>query len=519
MSPISQLRKWFFGSRKLKIQIVGLSGKTEMLYTFKNAVNPGDGCSRFSKHNYVSHLMGPETLVWFIHDCTVDVDAMYLLEFVDTMKSKGAKYIWVLLSKQDLLPQEGREKTVGQHRQKLEDVLEKHARPAGIAWFIVDEPGFNVKTPSYVLSFVKSVTQTVVQLDKEPELKYKKQKSEALSSKPTEKELRDKIITSEIKSGDEFWQAFLSADITSWSHLDHLQAGYLVMLESIEHGHGLLRCATTFLEHLTRLREARPDVFRNSAHFTMTAFWILQLRLATFNFQYDLHDGAPPSKNDFRSILLHTPSLLYGQLWAFYYTKDVLFSADARTNFAMPDIKPFPQVTRPMVTAWAEGKDETQAYEDLEALKGPFTGPERVPRWAFELIRNVLRNDLRRGKALKEGLEELQADTVRLRSLHPELLASGDMPPYSETQAYFWAQLIHIKLRTLLDEPRKDDASATSDGTRYDDLSYEEFKEMSGFTGLEWKEYYSRDVWESVEARIAFVNPDKKPLLDVLKVS
>lgn len=135
--------------------------------------------------------------------------------------------------------------------------------------------------------FVKgvAVAQKIAELDKEKGLKCYKAGDEPIFKVPSDEELRAQVESAEIKVAYVFWEVFLSANLTSWNHLGHLQAGYLVMLQSIERKHGMLKCASTFLEHLARLREARPDVFRNTAHFTMTAFWIIQLRIAIFNFQ------------------------------------------------------------------------------------------------------------------------------------------------------------------------------------------------------------------------------------------
>lgn len=186
---------------------------------------------------------------------------------MQAMKSKGPKFLWVIMSKQDLLPPDERERIVSEHRQMLEAILKKDADPAGITWFLVDTPGFNLKSGNFARPFLKDVAATIMSLDKERELKYERAKDDAVKfNMPGVDELRARIEASEIKSAGDFWEVFTTADLTSWKHVDHLQAGYLVMLQSIEQGHGLLKCASTFLEHLARLRETRPDVFRNSAH-------------------------------------------------------------------------------------------------------------------------------------------------------------------------------------------------------------------------------------------------------------
>ncbi|KUI62537.1 hypothetical protein VP1G_09657 [Cytospora mali] len=155
----------------------------------------------------------------------------------------------------------------------------------------------------------------------------------------------------------------------------------------------------------------------------MTAFWIIQLRIAIITFQYDANDGSIPTENDFRAIMMHTPSLMSIRLWTLYYTKEVLVAPEVRTKFAMPNLQPFPKVAKPLLKSLAEGmvgveEEEEEEEEDLCVHELPdtrFIGPD-----------------------LKKALAELQADTMRFRANYPKLADDGDVPPYSETQAYFW---------------------------------------------------------------------------------
>lgn len=254
----------------------------------------------------------------------------------------------------------------------------------------------------------------------------------------------------------------------------------------------------------------------------MTAFWIIQLRVATFQFQHDVNNGQAPGQDDFRSVLLHMPSLLYGRLWSFYYSKTALFAPAARDKFVMPDLQPFPQVTRTLADAIAQGQDDVAGGESMPMLPedpNALVGPERLPRWALAVVQNVLKSSLRRGAALKEGLAALQTDTIKLRAHHPQLAGTGAVQPYSETQAYVWVQLVHARLGSIAMAAQKGAQGKTALGEEnVEDMAYGTFREVCGITGLEWQAHYSEDLWYSMEARLKFVNPDKAPLLDVLKV-
>lgn len=209
--------------------------------------------------------MTPETLVWFVHDCTRN--EFSLDSYIKGMNEKGAQYIWVILNKQDLLPPNERQDIVSDHWRKLEAILKQKAEPLGISWYVVDTPGFDARKGSFVRPFVKSVTQTVLHVNTKAELKHQKTIDEAMLSMTGKDELRKKAEQTQLMPGEEFWKAFASAEeLTSWNHTDHLQAGYLVMLQSVQQGDGLLKCSDVFLRHLMRLRRSRPDVFRNTSH-------------------------------------------------------------------------------------------------------------------------------------------------------------------------------------------------------------------------------------------------------------
>lgn len=247
-----------------------------------------EGCSKFINKNGPFHFMTSETVVWYVHDCSVPLSMMWIKEYVQAMEKRGAKYLWVILSQQDKLPVEGNERAnaVAKHKKALLDYLQEAAASAGITWFVVDEPGFNAQEGAkYVLPFVKGVTRTL--LDVEP-ARYggqrvaKKsldeaagtQQSLALQQGALGHDALVRVRFEQVEKGEGtalrdvglFWENFMQVRLTSWSHVDHLEAGYLVLLRSMERKHGLLKTASTFLEHLARLREARPDIFRNTAH-------------------------------------------------------------------------------------------------------------------------------------------------------------------------------------------------------------------------------------------------------------
>lgn len=101
---------------------------------------------------------------------------------------------------------------------------------------------------------------------------------------------------------------------------------------------------------------------------------------------------------------------------------------------------------------------------------------------------------------------------MKIRATHPKLIDDGDVPPYSETQAYFWIQYVHRLLSVLDNEVVVNDGKSLQSDTDVDGLSFEQFKVISRIDPSVWQVYYSQDLWESVGARLHFMNPDKKPL-------
>lgn len=230
-------------------------------------------------------------MVWHIHDCSLpDPSLESIAETVQGMKEKGAKYLWVLLSEQHVLSPKGDERAlaVAKHKETLDAFLQESATPAGITWFFVDEPGFNLYDGTkYVLPFIKGVAKTLLEIEEKKKniqgttatsasnKNKNKNNNEALALR--EKARNDEILSKRLEQVEKaesdglrevavFWDNFLHARLTSWTHVDHLEAGYLVLLRSMEQGHGLLKTASVFMEHLERLRAARPDIFRNTAH-------------------------------------------------------------------------------------------------------------------------------------------------------------------------------------------------------------------------------------------------------------
>lgn len=229
----------------------------------------------------------------------------------------------------------------------------------------------------------------------------------------------------------------------------------------------------------------------------MTIFWLLQLQNAIL--KHKLHTGKEkfPSWNDFQQVLLYTPSLMNTGLWRLYYSKEHMFSETARESWSLPDLRPVPGLSS----------------LNHDSLPGQISNPDRLLQYAFAVVQYTLTSGARRGQVVKEALDSLKMTTIRLRT------TNSSVPPYSETQAYFWIQVVHAAIQSLEAAP----GSSTSERSIVDvpasRISSATLSALFELNSSTWKRYYSEKVWNSISARMAFVQPDLKPVPNVITIS
>jgi hypothetical protein len=222
--------------------------------------------------------MGKDRFVLFVLDChdhdRLEEGLEELRFATDLMIEAGGKHIWVMINKQDLLPEGQRDEIVQNQRERCIKVLEPFKDKCFTEVF--DLPGLSSKS-GYQLDKVLARLRQVM-LNEKPKPKASlnsppppaegKEVKLAIPAPPTRDELIERVkkAASDISSHDVFWKEFLSAEIPAWDHYTHLRAGYFVMLEGLSVGSSIMDCAEDFIEHLGRLRAAHPDRFRNTTH-------------------------------------------------------------------------------------------------------------------------------------------------------------------------------------------------------------------------------------------------------------
>lgn len=239
----------------------------------------------------------------------------------------------------------------------------------------------------------------------------------------------------------------------------------------------------------------------------MTTFYLHSIHTAILAFMDSQNPShALPKPTQFSDFLLANPHLMDSSLWSAYYSKQLLFSPAAKSAWRLPDLKPLPDHIR---------FSHTDDDDDGGATRKP-TDPrpaekDHLRRFAFATLQRVKRTGARRGKVVKEALNALQQHTMGLRA------RGADIDPYSETQAYFWIQLLHAAVASL------GAGAGAGAGIDVAGLSYESFVLL--FPDLmrrrdkgreAWRPHYTEKAWESLQARMAVVLPGRAPLPNLI---
>ncbi|RGP60969.1 ADP-ribosylation factor 6 [Fusarium sporotrichioides] len=440
------------------------------------------------------HYMLKDRFVIFIQSCEdldpdrVEFSFEYLRMAMGMMESFEAKNMFILFNKHDHLSPEEAAKVVKELKSQIEKEIKPYENKLDVR--ILDYPGLSALHGTQLHAAMEEIRTTLKPAKPTQNVKAEIEQRE---KGPSEDELVNRIKQGNATSVDAqtFWKGFLDGSLDSWDHYTHLRAGFFVIRDCFARGLGLLDSADEFMAHLNRLREGNPERFRNTAHRTMTIFWLHQIQVAAIEYQAKKASEKFPEQEEYADIVFSAPHLMNSGLWRAYYTKDLLFTPQAKEDWHIPDIRPLPTISQ--VT---EQPHQKMAGNDTD----------RLPRFAFSVVQKTLSSQLRRGGLVKQALEALQSSTMRLRAV------DSSIPPYSETQAYFWIQIIHAYLGTLQAQDSSRESRFSGSPTS---LTFEAFKSLFDITGDEWRQYYSQSLWESIPARMSFVNPDKKALPNV----
>ncbi|KAM7206123.1 P-loop containing nucleoside triphosphate hydrolase protein [Naviculisporaceae sp. PSN 640] len=168
---------------------------------------------------------------------------------------------------------------------------------------------------------------------------------------------------------EELLQQFYAFDLPRWDHYTHLRLAYTLLLK-YGRKEGKDKIFDGFRDYIDKSAKVHGKTF----HLTMTYFWVQMVHLGIARNlhgsdadatrekdQRNAHSltdtsGEDPEEweevknpnsadeNSFGRFLMLNPFLVDGQLWADYYSKEVLMSPPAKEGLLFPDVKKLPDV-------------------------------------------------------------------------------------------------------------------------------------------------------------------------------
>ncbi|KAJ7318115.1 ADP-ribosylation factor [Mycena albidolilacea] len=156
-------------------------------------------------------------------------------------------------------------------------------------------------------------------------------------------------------SAAEFLRQFETINLPAWDHYTHIRIAYLMLTQ-----YGRQKGKDKIFQGIERYIEQSAQTGGRTFHVTMTYFWVQivhfgirstpQLVRSESDAGSDLGSRSlddpddSPELDDFPRFLLLNPYVADGNLWAEYYSKDVMMSVEAKQGPVLPDIKPLPNL-------------------------------------------------------------------------------------------------------------------------------------------------------------------------------
>ncbi|TFK61052.1 hypothetical protein BDN72DRAFT_904447 [Pluteus cervinus] len=171
-------------------------------------------------------------------------------------------------------------------------------------------------------------------------------------------------IYAEQSSPEEFLTQFHAINLPAWDHYTHIRIAFLVLFK-----HGRQAGKNIIFDGLATYIAQSTQTRGRTFHFTMTYFWI---QIVHFGMSSMTHLVAPSSyptpggtsnavpsqgqagqavpplpdsaNDEFAKFILINPHVVDGNLWAEYFSKEVMMSPTAKEEMVLPDKKPLPSL-------------------------------------------------------------------------------------------------------------------------------------------------------------------------------
>ncbi|KAJ7708248.1 ADP-ribosylation factor family-domain-containing protein [Mycena rosella] len=320
----------------------------------------GGGCGKFSASFLKAYTSDSDALVWFVDSC----DRERIAESVEELRQNinilatdatnpGQTSIPVLIvaTKQDLpnsmfideirvkFAQATKGSSFFLTGTTLKQNLNEGAFPDALGWLLAAIEGARAGKPL-------SSPPAVVAADQG-------------SAAALERTLEAWLVRAEKDAPpDEFLRQFAAIDLPAWDHYTHIRIAYLMLMI-----HGRQKGKNMIFDGIERYIAQSTQTRGRTFHVTMTYFWIQMVHFGIRSMPPPVpafddepksmsdkssthtlvnHDGA--SADNFVRFLLLNPFVADGNLWAEYYSKEVIMSPAAKVEMALPDKKPLPNL-------------------------------------------------------------------------------------------------------------------------------------------------------------------------------
>ncbi|KAF7345533.1 ADP-ribosylation factor [Mycena venus] len=327
------------------------------------------GCMKYTPALYRPYTSGSDALIWVVDSNDRErfsESVEELVKHINIITSDpgnpnfGPKDMPVLMysiaTKQDLL-----------NAMPLEELRSKFAAAtAELPFYILgtsrtqstaEEEAF-----SWLLKQIKAVGARKPSVSGQAPQVPNPQSAAALESK-----LNQWLVRAENESSPEqFLQQFETFNLPAWDHYTHVRIAYLLLTI-----HGRQKGKNLIFDGLEKYISQSEQTRGRTFHVTMTYFWIQMVHFGISSMppvpwldetstsdksslqtlienekseDKEAHRKGEKPAHHFTRFLLTNPYLADGNLWAEYYSKEVIMSPKAKGEMVFPDKKPLPNL-------------------------------------------------------------------------------------------------------------------------------------------------------------------------------
>ncbi|CAE6456350.1 unnamed protein product [Rhizoctonia solani] len=137
----------------------------------------------------------------------------------------------------------------------------------------------------------------------------------------------------------EFLEAFNAISLPSWDHYTHIRIAYTIL-----YTYGRQKGKTMIFDGIEKYIKTSTQTTGRTFHITMTYFWIQIVHFGMQNMPTEDVQATYGGNENFCRFLLLNPYVADGNLWADYYSKDVIMTPNAKVNMVLPDKQPLPSL-------------------------------------------------------------------------------------------------------------------------------------------------------------------------------